>query len=89
MVKPSSKKFPVSTRKKISFLTSTTAVDTQQMSSTQRKLVVEPKIIQLLSTFKNHPINLPDFQIICEIHLILQDHDLKGLAHFGAYPPNN
>ena len=28
-------------------------------------------------------------QIICEIHLILDSHDLKRLAHFGAYAPND
>ena len=52
--KPSSKTSPVGTRSKTSFLTSTTAVGTQQMSKIQSRLVVKPKIIQLLSLCKNH-----------------------------------
>ena len=28
-------------------------------------------------------------QVICEIHLILESHDPKGLVHFLAFPPNN
>ena len=56
--KPSSKTFPVGTRSKTSFLTSTNAVDTQQMSKIQGRLVVKPKIIESLSACKNHSINL-------------------------------
>ena len=71
------------TRSKTLFLTSTTAVDTQQMSKIQSRLVVKPKIIQLLSLSKNHSISLlnpsnhlrdaPDFRV---------SYDLKGLTHF-------
>ena len=46
--KPSSKKFPVSTRSK-TYLTGTTAVDTQQMSKIQSRLVAKTKIIQTRS----------------------------------------
>ena len=61
------------TRSKTSFLTSTTPVDTQEMSKIQSRLVVKPKIIQSLSPCKNHSINLlnssnhlsdaPDFRV--------------------------
>ena len=54
------KTFLVSTSSKTSFLTSTTAVDTQQMSKIQSRLLVKPKIIQSLSACKNHSINLLD-----------------------------
>ena len=47
--KPSSKTFPVATRSKTSFLTSTTAVDTQQMSKIQSM----QKSFNLLDSF-NH-----------------------------------
>ena len=60
MEKPSSKTFPVDTRFKTSFLTSTTAVDTQQMSEIQSRLVVKPKIIESLSACKKNSINLLD-----------------------------
>ena len=64
--KPSSKTyFPVGTRSKTSFLTSTTAVDTQQMSKIQSRLVVKPKIIESICLIN---------QIICEMHLILESH---------------
>ena len=85
MGKPSSKIFPVDTRNKTSFLTSTTAVDTQHMSRTQSRLVVKPKLTLSLSAYKNTLINLLNLSI----HLILEFLDLKGLAHFWAYPPNN
>ena len=88
--KPSSKTIPVGTRSKTSFLTSTTAVDTQRMSKIQSRLVAKPKIIQSLSPCKNYSINLldssnhlwdaPDFRV---------PYDIKGLTHFRAYPPNN
>ena len=41
--KLSSKSFPVGTRSKKSFLTSTTAVDTKKMLIIQSRLVVKPK----------------------------------------------
>ena len=64
--KPSSKTyFPVGTRSKTSFLTSTTAVDTQQMSKIQSRLVVKPKIIESICLIN---------QIICEMQLILESH---------------
>ena len=58
--KLSFKFFPVGTRSKTSFLTSATAVDTQQMSMIQSRLDVKPKIIQSLSAFKNQSINQLD-----------------------------
>ena len=64
--KPSSKTyFPVGTRSKTSFLTSATAVDTQQMSKIQSGLMVKPKIIESICLIN---------QIICEMHLILDSH---------------
>ena len=82
--KPSSKTFPMGTRRKTSFLTSATAVDTQQISKIQSRLVVKPKIIQSLSPCKNHLINplcdAPDFRV---------SYDLKVLTHFCACTPNN
>ena len=58
--KPSSETFPVGTRSKTSFLTSTTVVDTQQISKIQSRLIVKPKLIESLSACKNHSINLLD-----------------------------
>ena len=63
--KPSSKTyFPVGNRSK-TFLTSTTAVDTQQMSKIQSKLVVKPKIIESICLIN---------EILCEMHLVLESH---------------
>ena len=55
------------------FLTNTTAMDSQEISKIQSKLLVKPKTIQSLSGCKNHAINLlnssnlfwdtPDFRI--------------------------
>ena len=81
--KPNSKTFPVGTRSKTSFLTSTTAVDTQQMSKTQSRLVVKPKIIESLSACKIIQSICLVHQIICEMHLIFRvSYDLKGPTHF-------
>ena len=55
--KPCFKTFPVDARSK-TFLTSTTAVDIQQTSKIQSRLVVKPKIIQSLSAYKTHLINM-------------------------------
>ena len=64
--KPSFKTyFPVGTRSKTSFLTSTTALNTQQMSKMQGRLGVKPKIIASICLIN---------QIICEMHLILESH---------------
>ena len=64
--KPSSKtSFPVGARSKRSFLTSTTAVTTQQMSKVQSRLVVKPKTIKSICLIN---------QIICEMHLILESY---------------
>ena len=52
--------FPVGTRGKTSFLT--TAVDTQQMSKIQSRLVVKRNIIESICLIN---------QIICEMQLIL------------------
>ena len=46
------------TRSKTSFLTSTTAVATQQMLKIQSRQVVKPKFIQSLSPCENYSINL-------------------------------
>ena len=56
----SSKTFPVGTKSKTSFLTSKTAVGTQQISKIQNRLVVKLKIIESLSACKNHSINWLD-----------------------------
>ena len=71
---PSSKTFPVGTRSKTSFSTSSTAVDTQQMLKIQSRLVVKAKIIKSLSACKIFQSIYSIFQIICEIHLILESH---------------
>ena len=72
--KKSSKTFPMDTRSKKSFLTSTTAVDTQQMSNykvdcrSNQKLLnhyQQAKIMQSISLIH---------QIICEMHLILDSY---------------
>ena len=72
--KTSSKTFHMDTRGKKSFLTSTTAVDTQQMSNyrvdcrSNQKLLnhyQQAKIIQSICLI---------YQIICEVHLILDSH---------------
>ena len=55
-----SKTFPVGTKSKTSFLTSKTAVGTQQISKIQNRLVVKLKIIESLSACKNHSINWLD-----------------------------
>ena len=80
--KPSSNTyFPVGTRSKTSFVKSGTAVDTQQMSEIQSRLVVKRKIIESICLIN---------QIICEMHLILDSHIWsKGLTHFWPCPPNN
>ena len=72
MGRPNSKTFPAGTVNK-TFLTSTTAMDTQQMSKIQSRLAIKPKIIQSLSACKNHSVNLlyssnllwhtPDFRV--------------------------
>ena len=78
------------TRSKTSFLTSTTAVDTQQMSKIQSRLVVKPKIIQSLSPCKNHLINpLDSSSHLCDAPDFGVPYDLKAFTHFCAYIPNN
>ena len=47
--KPFSKTFLRGSRRKASFFTGTTAMDTQQMSKIESRLVVKPKIIESLS----------------------------------------
>ena len=42
------------TRSKTLFLTSTTAMDTQQRSKIQNRLVIKPKILDPLSAYKNN-----------------------------------
>ena len=83
----SSKTFPADTTSKILFLTSATAVGIQQMSKIQCRLVVKPKIIKLLTACKNHSTNL--LNLSNHLWDTAESHDLKGLAHFWAYPPNN
>ena len=66
--KPSFKTyFPVGTRSKTSFLTSTTALGSQQMSKIQSRLVAKRKIIEAICLIN---------QIICEMHLILESHTM-------------
>ena len=78
------------TKSKTSFLTSTTAVDNQQMSNTQSRLVVQPKIVQSLSPYKNHSISLLDSSNhLCNASDFRVSYDLKGFTHFRAYPPDN
>ena len=101
--KPSSKTFPVGTRNRTSFLTSTTAVDTQQMSKIQTTLVVKPNIIQSLSQCKNHSINLldssnhlwdaPDFRVPYDLkvsHIFEHTHPIiikSTFSFHSVHPP--
>ena len=88
--KPSSKTLPMGTRRKTSFLTSATAVDTQQISKIQSRLVVKPKIIQSLSPCKNHLINpLNSSNNLWDASDFRVSYELKTLTHFCAYTPNN
>ena len=88
--KPSCKTFPMVTRSKTSFITSTTAVNTQQILKIQSKLFVKPKIIQSVSLCKNHLINLLDSSNpLCDASDFRVSCDLEGLTHFWAYPSNN
>ena len=71
------------TRNKTSFLKSTTAVDTQQMSKIQSRLVTKSKIIQSLSPCKNHLINLLNSSNnLCDAPGFRASYDLKYLKHF-------
>ena len=77
--KPSSKIFSVGTRNK-TFLTSTTTVDTQQMSKIQSRLVVKPvqKSFNQSARFIKSFVRAPDFRV---------PYDLKGLPIFEhTYP---
>ena len=73
--KPSSKTFPVGTMNKTSFLTSTTAVDTHQISKIQSRLVdklVQKSFSQSAQFIKTF-VRAPHFRV---------PYDLKGLNHF-------
>ena len=90
MGKPSSKTFSMGTRSKTSFLTSTTAVNTQLISKIQSRLVVKPKFIHILSPCKNYLINLLDSSNhLCDAPDFRFSYDLKAPTHFCADPPNN
>ena len=73
--KPSFKTFPVGIRNKTSFLTRTTAVDTQHMSKTQSRLVVKPvqKSFDQSARFIKSFVRVTDCRV---------PFDLKGLTHF-------
>ena len=81
--KPSSKTFLVDTRSKTSFLTSATVVDTQQMSKTQNRLVIKPKIIESLSASQNHSVNLLYYVSLTNIRQgvqiqVINNHKIKN-----------
>ena len=68
--KPNSKTyFPVGTRSKTLFLASTTAVDTQQMSKMQSRLVVKPKVIESIS-LTNQMICAPNFRVPFDVKVL-------------------
>ena len=54
------------------------------MSKIPRRSGVKPKIIQSLSACKIIQSICSIQQIICEIHLILESQNLKGLTHIWA-----
>ena len=71
------------TTSKTSFLTNTTAVDTQQMLKIQGRLAINQKLIQSLSQCKNHSINLLDsLNYLWDALDFTVPYDLKGLTHF-------
>ena len=77
--KRSSKTVPMGTRSKTLFLTSTTAVDTQQMSKMQSRRWLNQKLFNHYYNAKISQSICSIHQIICEMQLILESHMIVSL----------